>query len=141
MGSGVVANSKRTHKYSYSHLVEALRHKRLQLVFWSVLLNKIARNAFYYTFSRWLSESYGLGPQSAGYVTLFVACGCLVGTTIVPLVVNQCRISIHCACLSGSAMQVLAMCAAPAYAFSTARTSQLPLPAACVVIFFYFCGC
>eukprot|EP01084_Bolivina_argentea_P138110 243224_1 len=44
------SKKKKKKKYSYLHLKEALIHKRLQLVFLSVLLNKIARNAFYYTF-------------------------------------------------------------------------------------------
>ena len=111
---------------------------RLQLVFWSVLLNKIARNAFYYTFSKWLSENYGLGPQEAGYITLFVAMGCLVGTTVVPLIVNKLGVSIHMACLSGSVLQVLAMTAEPICVMLGGNVSLI---GASTVIFFYFCGC
>jgi len=138
-GSGVSDGEKRQkQKYSYYHLLEALRHKRLQLVFISVLLNKIARNAFYYTFSKWLSENYGLGPQEAGYITLFVAMGCLVGTTVVPFVVNKVGVSIHMACLSGSVMQVMAMTAEPMCVLLGGHVS---LVGASIVIFFYFCGC
>eukprot|EP01083_Nonionella_stella_P162387 533101_1 len=125
-------------KYSYMQLKEALMHKRLQLVFVSVLLNKIARNAFYYTFSRWLFESYGLGPQQAGYITLFVAGGCLIGTTIVPIVVTRLGMSIHMACLLGSSMQVVAMMTEPIYLI---MGNDVTLFGASIVIFFYFCGC
>ena len=107
-------------------------------MFWSVLLNKIARNAFYYTFSRWLSETYGLGPQQAGYITLFVAMGCLVGTTVVPFTVNKLGVSIHMACVSGSILQVLAMTAEP---LCVLFGGQVSLAGAAVVIFFYFSGC
>jgi len=141
-GSGVGAeggpSAATKQKYSYSHLVEALKHKRLQLVFVSVLLNKIARNAFYYTFSKWLSERYGLGPQQAGYITLFVALGCLVGTTFVPIFVNRFGVSIHAACLSGSVLQVLAMLSEPLCAW---LGGKLSLAGASAVIFFYFSGC
>merc|ERR1711971_128596 len=137
MGADNIKGKKKV-KYSYSQLQETLMHKRLQLVFISVLLNKIARNAFYYTFSKWLSEQYGLGPQQAGYVTLCVAGGCLVGTTIVPLIVTNFNISIHCTCLVGSIMQVLSMITEPLYAFNGSHVS---LFGACIVIFFYFCGC
>merc|ERR1740123_148546 len=109
-------SKKKKIKYSYSQLQETMTHKRLQLVFISVLLNKIARNAFYYTFSKWLSEQYGLGPQQAGYVTLCVAGGCLVGTTVVPVIVTNFKISIHATCLTGSIMQAAAMITEPIYA-------------------------
>ena len=114
----IEANASKKHKYSYVQLQETLMHKRLQLVFVSVLLNKIARNAFYYTFSKWLSEQYGLGPQQAGYVTLCVAGGCLVGTTVVPVIVTNFDISIHMACFVGSVMQFLAMVTGKFFVFS-----------------------
>jgi len=102
------------------------------------LLNKIARNAFYYTFSKWLSLSYGLGPQQAGYITLCVAGGCLVGTSVVPFIVTKCGISIHLTCLLGSVMQVFSMVSEPIYVLFGSHISLL---GACIVIFFYFCGC
>jgi len=129
---------KQKKKYSYLQLRETLMHKRLQLVFLSVLLNKIARNAFYYTFSKWLSLQYGLGPQQAGYITLCVAGGCLIGTTIVPLIVTKLGLSIHLTCLFGALMQVFSMSTEPIYVLFG---KHVGLFGACIIIFFYFCGC
>eukprot|EP00483_Globobulimina_turgida_P001999 UN02001 len=136
---GSDGSKKKKKKYSYLHLQEALMHKRLQFVFVSVLLNKIARNAFYYTFSKWLSTSYGLGPQQAGYITLCVAGGCLVGTGVVPVIVTKLKCSIHMTCVMGSIMQVGSMCIQPISMLCT--NTQVSLVGACVIIFFYFCGC
>lgn len=129
---------KHKKKYSYKQLREALTHKRLQLVFLSVLLNKVARNAFYYTFSKWLSIEYGMGPQQAGYVTLCVAAGCLTGTTVMPLLTSKLHVSIHFACLLGALMQVCSMIIEPIYVM---LGSHVSLYGACIIIYFYFCGC
>ena len=130
--------AKQKKKYSYKQIRETLMHKRLQLVFISVLLNKIARNAFYYTFSKWLSLSYGLGPQQAGYITLCIAGGCLVGTGVVPIIVTKLGLSIHLTCLLGALMQVFSMITEPVCVLSG---HDISVYGACVVIFFYFCGC
>ena len=85
-----------------------------------------------------MALSYGLNPQQAGYITLCVAGGCLIGTTIVPMLVTTFGISIHLTCLFGALIQVFSMITEPIYVLFG---HNIPLSGACIVIFFYFCGC
>lgn len=63
--------NKSKNAYSTSMLRECLQHKRLLGIFGTILLNKIARNAFYYTFSIWLAEDYGLNVQQVKFVYIY----------------------------------------------------------------------
>ena len=140
--------NKKNKKIAIKQIKEALTHKRLQLIFISILLNKIARNAFYYTFSKWLSINYNLNPQQTGYMTLCIGIGCLFGTMIIPIIVKKLNINTYLICFLSAFLQIISMIIEPIYHIihnnnnkQQQQQQHISIYVVCLIIFLFFCGC
>ena len=117
---------------------QVLTRKRLQLIFVSVLLHKIARNAFYYTFSKWLAVEYHFNVQQTACFTLCIVAGSVFGSVCMPLVMKTIEMNVYMIAFMSCCMAICAMIPEPICA---AFGIRLPVWSVCVVVFFYFCGC
>ena len=126
---------------------------RMQLIAISVLLNKIGRNALYYTFSQWMAVNYSFNALQTGYMTLCIIGGSLCGTVLIPKLIHRFGIGVHVVCKCSAILQITAMLMEIAWdLFIASHHSQgeyetnhwmtpFPLWAVCTEIFLYFCGC
>ena len=141
-GRGQLRHVKRELSYQKQGLsrsqmfAQIVGNRLLLLVFAAQMVNKVTRNAFYYTFSIWLSSSYGLSATMAGAVSLIMACGHLIGTSSNSLLVPL--LGVFGTCLLGAMLQTLAQAL---LLMSWLLDFVIPLWLACVIVFTYFYSC